>query len=86
MIKYYPYKSDRPNKIQYIITEDYKKVNFGQASYSVFTIYKDEAKKLKYIKDTKMKNWTKSGINSSGFWSRWLLWHQPTTSSSYQDI
>ena len=25
MIKYYPYKSDKPNKKYYIITNDYKK-------------------------------------------------------------
>jgi hypothetical protein len=29
MIKYYPYKSDRPNKKYYIITNDNKKFIFG---------------------------------------------------------
>ena len=29
MIKYYPYKTDKPNKKYYIITNDNKKVNFG---------------------------------------------------------
>ena len=31
MIKYYPYKSDKPDKKYYIITSNDKKVYFGQA-------------------------------------------------------
>ncbi len=86
MIKNYPYKSDKPNKKYYIITNDNKKVNFGQASASDFTIHKDEERKLRYIKRHNNENWTKSGIYSAGFWSRWLLWNLPTISASYQDI
>jgi hypothetical protein len=47
MIIYYPYKSDRPNKKYYIMTNDNKKVYFGAAGYSNFTIHKDEARKLR---------------------------------------
>ena len=86
MIKYYPYKSDKPNKKYYIITNDGKKVYFGASGYSDFTIHKDEARKLRYIKRHNNENWTKSGIDSAGFWSRWILWHLPTISASYQDI
>ena len=50
MIKYKPYKSDKPNKKYYIIINDNKKVYFGQAGYSDFTIHKDEERKLRYIK------------------------------------
>jgi hypothetical protein len=35
MIQYYPYKSDKPNKKYYIITNDNKKAYFGQASGSL---------------------------------------------------
>ena len=86
MIKYFPYKSDKPNKKYYIITNDNKKVYFGAAGYSDFTIHKDEERKLRYIKRHINENWTKSGINSAGFWSRWLLWNLPTITASYQDI
>ncbi len=47
MIKYYPYKSDKPNKKLYIITNDNKKVYFGATGYSDFTIHKDEERKLR---------------------------------------
>ena len=42
MNKYYPYKSDKPNKKYYIITNDNKKVYFGQAGASDFTLHKNE--------------------------------------------
>ena len=87
MIKYYPYKSDKPNKKYYIITNDNKKVYFGASGYSDFTIHKDEARKQRYLnRHRNNENWTKSGINPAGWWSRWILWHLPTISASYQDI
>ncbi len=45
ILKYHPYKSDKPGKNYYIITNDNKMVYFGQASASDFTIHKDEARK-----------------------------------------
>ena len=87
MIKYYPYKSDKPNKKYHIIANDNKIIYFGQAGASDMTIHKDEARKQRYINRHKNnENWTKSGINTAGWWSRWILWHLPTISSSYQDI
>ncbi len=49
--KYFLYKSDKPNKKCYIITNDNKKVYFGAAGYSDFTIHKDEERKLRYAHD-----------------------------------
>jgi hypothetical protein len=84
---YYPYKSDKPDKKYYIITKDNKRVYFGQASASDFTIHKDEARKQRYIlRHQKNEDWGKSGIDTAGFWSRWLLWNKPTIRESYQDI
>ncbi len=51
-MKYYPYKSDKPNKKYYITTNDNKKVYFGQAAEafaSDFTIHKYEARKQRYV-------------------------------------
>ena len=87
MIKYYPYKSDKPNKKYYIITNNNKKVYFGASGYSDFTIHKDEARKQRYINRHKNNEvWSKSGIDTAGFWSRWILWHLPTIKESYNDI
>ena len=74
MNKYLPYKSDKPTKKYYIITSNNKKIYFGQANASDMTQHKDEERKQKYINRHKAnENWSKSGIDTAGFWSRWLL-------------
>lgn len=85
MLYYYPYKSDKSNKKYFIITSKGKKIYFGQASASDFTIHKNEARKNLYInRHKKNENWNDK--DTAGFWSRWLLWHKPTIEASYQDI
>lgn len=95
MIKYKPYPSDKPDKKYFIITNDNKKVYFGQAGYNDYTIYykkygkdiADKKKKAYIARHSKMgENWGKSGINTSGFYSRWILWNLPTIEQSYIDI
>ena len=87
MQKYYPYKSDKPNKKYFIITKDNKKIYIGASGYSDFTIHKEEARKQRYINRHKNnEDWTKSGIDTAGFWSRWLLWNKKTIQDSYKDI
>lgn len=87
MLKYYPYISDKPNKKYYIITNDNKKVYFGQEGASDYTIHKDDERKLRYIKRHQdNEDWTKYGINTAGFWSRWYLWNLKTKKISYDDI
>ncbi len=56
-----PYRSDKPNKKYYIITNDNKKIYFDASGYSDFTIHKDEARKQRYIKRHNNENWNKSG-------------------------
>jgi Tfp pilus assembly protein FimT len=85
MKKYFPYKSDRPDKKYFIITNDNKKIYFGQSSASDFTLHKDEARKQRYInRHKKNENWNNK--DTAGFWSRWLLWEKPTIKESYDNI
>ena len=85
MKKYFPFKSDKPDKKYYIITNDNKKVYFGQASASDFTLHKNEARKNLYInRHKKNENWNNK--DTAGFWSRWLLWEKPTINESYEYI
>ena len=87
MLKYHPYKSDKPDKKYYIITNNDKKVYFGAAGMSDFTKHKDEARKQRYIKrHQNNENWSKPGIDTAGFLSRWLLWNKPTIKESYTDL
>jgi hypothetical protein len=34
----------------------------------------------------RFENWSKSGINSSVFWSSWILWDKPTMNESHQNV
>ena len=87
MLKYYPYPSDKPEKKYYIITESGKKVYFGQAGASDFTQHKDEARKQRYInRHKKNENWTKSGIDTAGWWSFKYLWSYSTKEEAYKHI
>ena len=84
---YYPYKSDKPEKKYYIITNTNKKIYFGQAGADDFTITKNEEQKQRYIaRHNKNEDWTKNGINTAGFWSYHYLWHYPTKKEAYENI
>ena len=92
---YYPYSSDKPDKKYFIITSSNKKIYFGQAGYNDYTIYyknegkdiADKKKKAYIARHSKMgEDWGKSGIDTAGFWSRWLLWNLPTKDASYNYI
>jgi len=84
-MNYYPYKSDKPNKKFFIITSLGKKIYFGSAKMSDYTIHKDPERKNRYIqRHQKKENWNDK--DSAGFWSRWYLWNLPTKEASYQDI
>jgi hypothetical protein len=87
MKQYFPYPANDGKHKYYIITKSGRKVSFGAAGYSDFTKHKDEDRKQRYINRHKNnENWGKSGIDSAGFWSRWLLWNLPTIKDSYNDI
>ena len=70
-------KSTRKNK-KYMIVYKGKPIHFGQFGASDYTIHKDPKRKEAYInRHQKRENWTKSGANTAGFWSRWILWNEP---------
>ena len=85
MIAYYPYKSDKAEKKFFIITSTGKKVYFGSANMSDYTIHKDPLRKNAYIqRHQKREDWNNK--DTAGFWSRWYLWNLPTKEASYTDI
>jgi len=84
---YYPYPANDGKHKYYIITSSGRKIYFGAKGYSDYTIHKDPKRKQRYIERHKDKeNWTKSGIDTAGFWSKNLLWNKPTIETSYNDI
>jgi hypothetical protein len=54
-------------------------VRFGRKGYSDFTIHKDRERMKRYLtRHRSRENWTRSGAKTAGFWSRWLLWSEPS--------
>ena len=88
------HKSSNPDK-KYMVVINYTKTNqehkatvhFGDSEMSDYTLHKDPARKRNYITRHKTnENWKISGIETAGFWSRWLLWNKPTIKESKTDI
>ena len=84
-------KSDNPKKkYKIVLTYDdgkQKTIHIGQAGAEDMTSHGDEERKKRYItRHKKNENWTKSGIDTAGFWSRWLLWNKSSLSASKKDI
>ena len=86
MIKYHPYKSDKPGKKYYIITESNKKVYFGQAGASDFTIHKDEARRQRYINRHKNESKFWHDPDTASYWALKYLWTYPTKKEAYTSI
>ena len=80
-------KSSKAEKKFQVTIDGKKTVHFGAKGMSDFTISKDPEKKSRYIARHKAReNWTKSGIKTAGFWSKHLLWNQPSLSLSIGDV
>lgn len=59
-----------------------KTTHFGQAGAPDFTKTKDEERKKLYLeRHANNENW--NDYTSAGALSRWILWNQPSLSSSY---
>ena len=81
------HESAKADKKFMIITPSGKKIHFGSTNYEDYRLHKDDERKERYIiRHQKRENWTKSGINTAGFWSRWLLWNKPTLRQSITNI
>ena len=64
-----------------------KTVSFGQKNASDYTLHKDDDRKSRYIQRHRdNEDWKKSGIDTAGFYSRWVLWNKKTLQSSVNDL
>ncbi len=62
---------------------DQHHIYFGAAGMSDYTIHKDADRKKRYITRHKAhEDWTRSGIYTAGFYSRWILWNKPSLRES----
>ena len=79
-------KSSRAGK-KYMAKVGDKTVHFGASGYQDFTTSKDEKRKASYLARHKTtEDWTLAGVDSAGFWARWVLWNKPSITASIGDI
>lgn len=79
-------KSTRPAKKWMVTLPSDKTVHFGADGYSDYTLHKDYDRMKRYInRHKKNETWTKKGIDTAGFWSRWILWNKPSLSQSIKN-
>ena len=79
-------KSSRAGK-KYMAKVGNKTVHFGASGYLDFTTSKDEKRKASYLaRHNSTEDWTLSGVDTAGFWARWLLWNKPSITASIRDI
>lgn len=78
--------STRKNK-KWKITGDFGSVHFGDSRYQDYTQHKDKERRKRYLERHRSReDWTLNGIDTPGFWSRWLLWNQKTLQESFDDL
>lgn len=80
-------KSNRKGKKWQVKFEDGKTVHFGAEGYLDYTQHGDPKRKELYIQRhaaTGREQW--DNIHTAGFWSRWLLWDQPTLQEAINKI
>ena len=78
-------KSTRPSK-KYMVLVDNKVIHFGATGYSDLIQHKNKSRKRLYEnRHRSRENWTKSGIQTAGFWSKWILWNKAGLIPSIKD-
>jgi hypothetical protein len=83
---YYIHRSDSKGKKLKVIHKGKTIVHFGADGYSDYTRHKDDRRKASYLRRHETnENWGKSGIDTAGFWARWILWNKPSLSASIKD-
>jgi hypothetical protein len=77
-------KSPKSTKKFRVTFPDEKYIDFGARGYSDYTIHKDPSRKKSYLArhGAGGQNWSMKGIQTAGFWARWLLWSEPSLAKS----
>ena len=72
---------------KFMVQVDNKTIHFGAKKYSDYTHHKDKDRMKRYEnRHRSTENWKKSGIDTAGFWSKWILWNKPSIKKSIKNI
>lgn len=80
-------KSSKADKKYEAVIDGRKTVPFGAKGYSDFTLHKDPERKQRYIqRHQNNEDWSKTGINTPGFYAKHVLWNKDTIQKSVTDL
>ena len=80
-------KSNKPDKKFDAVIDGKKTISFGAKGFSDYTLHKDPERKNRYVQRHKNnEDWTKSGIDTAGFYAKHVLWNKPTLKESIKDL
>ena len=80
-------KSSKADKKYEAVIDGRKTVSFGAKGYSDFTLHKDPERKQRYIqRHQNNEDWSKTGINTPGFYAKHVLWNKDTIQKSVTDL
>ena len=66
---------------------DGKTIPFGATGYEDYTTHRDPERKERYIaRHRRREDWTRSGIETAGFYAKHLLWNKPSLTASVKDL
>ena len=72
-----------------LLNEDTKRINnikFGAFGMNDYTLTGDISAKERYeARHASREDWTKSGVLTKGFWSKWILWNKESIDASLKD-
>jgi hypothetical protein len=78
---------NQTKKFKAVFQDDGSSVFFGQRGYTDYSLSRDDIKRKAYLlRHKKNENWTKSGIKTAGFLSRWLLWEKSTLTAAIKHV
>lgn len=79
--------STKKNKKYKAVIDGKKEIHFGHTQYQDFTTHKDPKRRDNYIaRHEKNEDWTKSGVDTAGFYAKHVLWNKDTIEKSVQDL
>ena len=71
--------SSRAAKKWSVKTPSGRVIHFGAVGYDDYTMHGDAARAEDYVRrHAAREDWSDRGVETPGFWSRWLLWEKPT--------
>ena len=81
--------SKRSSKKWMVTTPEGKVVHFGAAGYEDYTTHGDSRRRDLYLSRASRQpgvDWSESGVDTPGWWARWLLWSKPSLKSAIREI